>query len=175
MTKTKLATSAHVTACPHCDSGNISLADNVCNACHKPLVAKPSRKAAPKGEQAAKAAPAAPTLAAQLAAAVTVAPKAKTATPRSAPTTMLAIVKEFAPRTNQLVEKKHDNGGNYPQQANWIALKAAIAANGGKIGYMDAVNALLAAAKAGGYPCPNARGFVQARVRNGHIAPVAAQ
>ena len=133
----------------------------------------------PKSRKPAKAqnsapvqaeAPASSNLAAQLAtasaqSAVKPAEKAK----RSTPDLKLVIVKDFKPRTDQLVAKKADNGGNYPQKHNWDALVAAIQAHGGAITYAEAVQAVLDAGTKGNYPVPNARGFVQARLRNGHV------
>lgn len=78
--------------------------------------------------------------------------------------------KAFKPRTDQIVEKKAEGKGNFAQQHNWDALVAAIQAHGGAITYAEAVQAVLDAGKAGGYEktC-NARGFVQGRVRGGHL------
>jgi len=86
------------------------------------------------------------------------------------PDLKLVIVKAFKPRTNQLVDRKVDGKGNFAQDNNWDALVKAIQAHGGEISYADAVAAVEAAGKAGGYEktC-NARGFVQGRVRNGHV------
>ena len=96
--------------------------------------------------------------------------------PRSTktPDIVLVIAKEFKPRTNQTVDRKFENKGNFAQENNWLALKTAITAAGGSIAYAAAVQAVLDAGKAGGYEktC-NARGFVQGRVRNGHLTPKA--
>lgn len=109
-------------------------------------------------------------LAAQLAVAsaqnaVNVAPKAPKAA--KTPDLKLVIVKDFKPRTNHVAE---GDNGNFAQKANWDALVKAIQEHGGAITYAEAVAAVEAAGKDGGYEktC-NARGFVQGRVRNGHV------
>ena len=136
------------------------------NTTRKPR--KPSAKAVQ--------APATASVAAQLAAAQPqIAAKQAEKAPRASktPDLKLVVVKQFKPRTNQLVERKADGKGNFAQEANWDALVRAIQAHGGAISYADAVAAVEAAGKAGGYEktC-NARGFVQGRVRNGHVKPV---
>lgn len=136
----------------------------------KPAAAPKSRKPSTKSPVAA---PTTPSVAAQLAAAQpqTAAKQAeKPARAAKTPDLKLVIVKQFKPRTDQLVSKKADGMGNFSQQHNWDALVKAIQEHGGAISYADAVLAVEAAGKAGGYEktC-NARGFVQGRVRNGHV------
>jgi hypothetical protein len=110
-----------------------------------------------------------PTTFAALVAQIVDAPKAAPKTSAKL-ATMLVIGKTFKPRTDQLVDRKADGKGNFAQQHNWDALVAAVGAAGGSISFADAVAAVEAAGKAGGYEktC-NARGFVQGRVRGGHL------
>ena len=118
--------------------------------------------------------PAAQGVAAQLAATVAAAPAPKPTAKRAAPDLKLVVAKQFKPRTDQLVDRKTEGKGNFAQQHNWDALVAAIQAHGGVITYAEAVQAVADAAKAGGYEkTANARGFVQGRVRNGHLAATA--
>ena len=118
--------------------------------------------------------PAAQGVAAQLAATVAAAPAPKPAAKRASPDLKLVVAKQFKPRTDQLVDRKAEGKGNFAQQHNWDALVSAIQAHGGAITYAEAVQAVADAAKAGGYEkTANARGFVQGRVRNGHLAAAA--
>jgi hypothetical protein len=129
-------------------------------------VAKPEVAAKPEGIQPEVAAPSTfAALVAQIADAPKAAPKADVKL-----ATMLVIDKTFKPRTDQLVDRKVDGKGNFSQQHNWDALVAAVGAAGGSISFADAVAAVEAAGKAGGYEktC-NARGFVQGRVRGKHL------
>lgn len=102
------------------------------------------------------------------------APKAE-AKPKAnkVPTTLLYIAKTFKPRTDQLIDRKAEGKGNFAQMHNWEALVNAFNEAGGELSYDLAVAAVLAAGKAGLYEktC-NARGFVQGRVRNGHLKAV---
>jgi hypothetical protein len=127
--------------------------------------------AAPKSRKA-KAQPTATAtsaLAASIAGILAAPAPAPAATPktRSAPDLTLVVAKEFKPRTNHITD---GDKGRWAQQANWDALVAAIQAHGGKITYAQAVQAVADNAKANGFEATaNARGFVQGRVRNGHI------
>lgn len=78
-----------------------------------------------------------------------------------APTVLLTVGKEFKPRAE----------GRWAQQANWNALLAAFAASeNGVLSSEQCVAVLTEAAAAGGYSSTaNARGFVQGRVRGGHL------
>jgi hypothetical protein len=83
------------------------------------------------------------------------------------------IGKDFKPRTdNTGVE---GSIGRFSQQSNWEALCYAVeCAPEGEITYAEAVAAVLAAGKTGNYEATcNARGFVQGRVRGGHLVQVA--
>ena len=101
-----------------------------------------------------------------IAAATQPAPKAKG---RTATNLTLVIAKEFKPRTNNVDGDKAKHG-NFAQLANWEAVTKALV--NGEITYEAAVQAVVDAAKAGGYEATcNARGFVQGRVRGGHLAP----
>ena len=121
----------------------------------------------PKQEQSAPVATS--NLAAQLAAAAPASAVAQSekAVKRAVPDLKLVWAKEFKPRTNHIAD---GDKGNFAQRANWDALVQAIQAHGGAITYAEAVAAVEAAGKAGGYEktC-NARGFVQGRIRNGHV------
>ena len=121
---------------------------------------------------ATQAAP--PSLVAQglaaLAASQPAAPKA--AKVRSAPTTLLTAGKVFQPRTNQLGQA--DDKGRWAQQRNWDTVLTLLSDNGGTATYDQLVAAILADAEKGGYTATcNARGFVQGRVRGGHLKAVA--
>lgn len=112
-------------------------------------------------------------LAAQLAAAAAApAPAPKVAKVRSAPTTLLTAGKVFQPRTNQLGQA--DDKGRWAQQRNWGTVLTLLSNNGGTATYDQLVAAILADAEKGGYTATcNARGFVQGRVRGGHLKAVA--
>lgn len=96
------------------------------------------------------------------------APAAPAAQPkkRNTPDLTLVIAKEFKPRTNNAGDKPT---GRWAQQNNWDALVKAIQAHGGKITYAEAVQAVADQAKGKYDATANARGFVQGRVRNGHL------
>jgi hypothetical protein len=82
------------------------------------------------------------------------------------PDLTLVIAKEFKPRTNNAGENPT---GRWAQRDNWDALVKAIQAHGGKITYAEAVQAVADSAKGTYEATANARGFVQGRVRNGHL------
>jgi hypothetical protein len=116
--------------------------------------------------------PAPTTIAAQLQAAAPTdtAPAAATPKNRATPTITLVIAKEFKPRTNNVGENPT---GKWAQQSNWDALVKAIQEHGGKITYAEAVQAVADSAKGTYEATANARGFVQGRVRNGHLVAAA--
>lgn len=91
---------------------------------------------------------------------------------RQVPSTLLCLGKPFRPRTNQLGQE--GDPGRWAQNANWVVVTQYLQDHGNRASYADLVAAIQKAAEAGGYlPTCNARGFVQGRVRNGHL--VAAQ
>lgn len=139
----------------------------------KSAAAPKSRKSSTHNQKVMAPA-AAPSIVSSLAAQIVEAPKAE-AKPKASktPTTLLYIAKTFKPRTDQLVDRKVEGKGNFAQLHNWEALVNAFNEAGGELSYELAVAAVLAAGKAGGYEktC-NARGFVQGRVRNGHLRAV---
>ena len=188
MTKLKTS-SSKITACPECDSGNLHVSGSEveCLSCGWKHTAKKTRTTKDKNKPLPRVAsiedcgpegladllPQQESIAAQLQAAVTQPTKPKAErTPRQAPTTVLSFGKSFQPRTNQLGQE--DDVGRWAQNANWIVVTQYLHDHGNKATYADLVAAIQAAAEAGGYlqTC-NARGFVQGRVRNGHL--VAAQ
>lgn len=141
----------------------------------KPVVANPA--VAPRSRKVSKPAvatvvvdPAPSSIVAMFAEQQVAAPKSAAKSRSKAPDMELVVLKQFKPRTNQLIDRKFENKGNFAQEANWAALVEAISANGGSISYSAAVAVVEAAGKAGNYEktC-NARGFVQGRVRHGHI------
>jgi hypothetical protein len=186
MTKT---TTQAVTACPDCDSGNLhtSGSEVECLSCgwkHKAVAPAAKRARTTKvpskapasavaAQTAPRAAPSLPSVAEQLAAAVTVTKPTKAAkAAKPADTTKFVAGKAFRPRTNQLATKGAEGKGNFAQAHNWEVVAALLSAGPATRAELEA--ALIAAAKAGGYEATcNARGFVQGRVRNGHL--VAAQ
>jgi hypothetical protein len=131
----------------------------------KPANAPKSRKAKAQPTQAA----AKPTSALSASLAAIVAAPAPVAAPkkRSTPDLTLVIAKEFKPRTNNTGEEGAK--GKWPQISCWNALVRAIQAHGGKITYAEAMAAVESDANNSGYTTKNVRGFVQARVRNGHL------
>lgn len=135
---------------------------------------KPRTNTNTKGKaQTASQAPAPQALAAQLAAAAAAAaPAPKAAKVRSVPTTLLTAGKVFQPRTNQLGHE--DDKGRWAQRRNWDTVLTLLSNNGGTATYDQLVAAILADAEKGGYTATcNARGFVQGRVRGGHLKAVA--
>lgn len=132
----------------------------------KPATAPKSRKPSTKSTPVV---PATANLAAQLAAAQPqIAAKQAEKAPKAAktPDLTLVIAKTFNPRTNNAGDKPT---GRWAQQNNWDALVKAIQAHGGKITYAEAVQAVADSAKGQYDATANARGFVQGRVRNGHL------
>lgn len=182
MTKTTKTTKTIPSFCPECESGELTsetLASGAtrvtCDACdwQEDVPAPKAPKSRKPSAKSTVVAPATASVAAQLAAAqpqIAAKQAEKPARVAKTPDLKLVIVKQFKPRTDQLVDRKAEGKGNFAQQHNWDALVKAIQEHGGAISYVDAVAAVEAAGKAGGYEktC-NARGFVQGRVRNGHV------
>jgi hypothetical protein len=96
------------------------------------------------------------------------APKVEKAKRQNHTGKMLVWAKDFKPRTDNIVTQ---GAGKFAQQHNWDALCEAIDANEeGEISYEDAIAAVQAAGKKGGYEATcNAKGFVAGRIRGGHI------
>jgi hypothetical protein len=85
-------------------------------------------------------------------------------------TTKFVVGKVFHPRTDQLAAKGAEGRGNFAQAHNWEVVSALLVS--GPATRAELEQAIIAAAKAGGYEATcNARGFVQGRVRNGHLVP----
>jgi hypothetical protein len=80
----------------------------------------------------------------------------------------LTIGKDFKPRTDNIGD---GTKGKFAQQHNWDALvNVCLKSEDGIITYEEAVNAVLEAGRQNGYEATcNARGFVQGRVRGGHL------
>jgi hypothetical protein len=130
---------------------------------------------AAKKSPKSKPAVALPTMAEMAVAEVAPAPaEPKNKKTKAAPTGLLFISKDFKPRTNQLGAE--GDKGRWAQQANWDAIVTAFnATENGELSYADCVVAVQQAADASGYGATaNARGFVQGRIRGGHLATVAA-
>ena len=169
---------AKITACPECGSGNLYAngSEVECLSCGWKHAAKKPRSAKAKAKAPTEQTPNTPSIAEQLQAAVTtatVAKKAKGERKVQDDITKYTIIKEFKPRTDQLTAKGVEGKGNFSQAHNWEAISALLKAGPATRSELEA--AIIAAAKVGGYEATcNARGFVQGRVRNGHIAPVAA-
>lgn len=130
----------------------------------KPAKARTTKQATPTPTAPAATQPSVTAQAlAGIAAASQPAPKAH----RAAPNLILVVAKEFKPRTNNVDGDKKAHG-NFSQLANWEAVTKALV--NGEITYEAAVQAVVDAAKVGGYEATcNARGFVQGRVRGGHL------
>jgi 3-deoxy-D-arabino-heptulosonate 7-phosphate (DAHP) synthase len=96
------------------------------------------------------------------------APKAEKAKRENHTGKKLVWAKDFKPRTDNIVTQ---GSGKFAQQHNWDALCEAFdEAEDGEITYEQAIAAVLAAGKKGGYEATcNAKGFIAGRIRGEHI------
>ena len=160
MTKTKTSSST-ITACPECDSGNLHFSGSEveCISCGWKHTAKKPRTA--KQAKTEVPAPAAPSIADQLQAAVQAAPKAKAERKtRQVPATMFTLTAKGAAFTP---DPKRSNVKHEQNQVTWLKIKALFTAEGQAVSLADIWAAI-----------PTHKDFVGYAKRSGWLAAVAA-
>ena len=159
MTKTIKTSSSTITACPECDSGNLYTqgSEVECLSCGWKHVAKaPKKPRTTKAKPAATPAPELPSIADQLQAAVTSAPKAKAERKtRQVPSTTYALTAKgvaFTPNPDRSKVKGSKN------QETWLAIKALFTTPEATVSFADILKAI-----------PTHRDFVGYAVRSGWL------